>query len=218
MSNQIEITKNIINYLSSNGYNHDPIIDELVNETNSFGNIAKMQIAPEQGHFIELIVKLLKAKNCLEIGRFTGLSTLCIAKGLPPDGKIVSIDNSNEFLKIAEKYWKKCGLEKKIESVLGEGVNILLSYVDRQKSFDFIFIDADKNNYETYYELSLKLLKQNGLILIDNMLWGGDVAQKTITDKSTESIRKLNSKIMNDSRVEFCLLPIADGISFIRKK
>ena len=89
----------IINYLSSNGYNHDPIIDELVNETNSFGNIAKMQIAPEQGHFIELIVKLLKAKNCLEIGRFTGLSTLCIAKGLPPDGKIVSIDNSNEFLK-----------------------------------------------------------------------------------------------------------------------
>lgn len=218
MSTQIEITQNIINYLSANGYRPDPIIDELVKETNALGATAQMQISPEQGQFLEMIVRLINAKNCLEIGRFTGLSTLCIAKGLTADGKVVTIDNSSEFLFFAEKYWKKEGVENKIESIIGKGVEVLQSLLDQQKIFDFVFIDADKNNYNNYYELSLQLISSNGLIIIDNMLWNGDVAENNITDNNTVSIRALNEKILKDSRVEFSLLPIADGLSFIRKR
>ena len=218
MSTQIEITQNIVNYLSKNGYRSDPIIDELVKETNELGSVAQMQIAPEQGQFLEMIVRLIGAKNCLEIGRFTGLSALCIAKGLTTSGKVVTIDNSNEFLAVAEKYWKKKGVRNKIESVIGEGVEVLQSLIDRQNYFDLVFIDADKNNYNNYYELSLKLIPSNGLIIIDNMLWGGEVADPIIIDKSTVAIRTLNKKILEDTRVEFCLLPLADGLSFIRKK
>ena len=218
MSTQIEITQNIVNYLSKNGYRSDPVIDELVKETNELGSVAQMQIAPEQGQFLEMIVRLIGAKNCLEIGRFTGLSALCIAKGLTTSGKVVTIDNSSEFLAVAEKYWKKKGVENKIESIIGEGVEVLQSLLDKQKHFDLIFIDADKNNYNNYYELSLKLISSNGLIIIDNMLWGGDVVDSTITDKTTDSIRALNKKILEDTRVDFSLLPFADGLSFIRKK
>ena len=218
MSTQIEITQNIINYLRTNGYRSDPVVEELVKETNALGTVAQMQIAPEQGQFLEIIVKLIKAKNCLEIGRFTGLSSLCMAKGLQSNGKVLTIDNSIEFQELAKKYWEKAGVQHKIESIIGEGVEVLESLLDKKKYFDLVFIDADKNNYNNYYELSLKLIPSNGLIIIDNMLWGGDVADTTITDKTTISIHDLNKKILNDTRVEFSLLPFADGLSFIRKK
>ena len=218
MSMQIEINSNIVKYLASNGYRSDPIIDELVKKTKELKGIAQMQIAPEQGQFFEIIVKLLGVKKCLEIGRFTGLSTLCLAKGLPDDGKIISIDSSDEFLSIAEKYWSKAGVLNKIESIIGQGTDVMQSYIDRQFYFDLIFIDADKNNYFNYYELSLKLLQTNGLMIIDNMLWSGDVADLNNKDKQTETIRSLNKKILIDNRVEFSLLPLADGLSFIRKK
>ena len=218
MSMQIEINSNIVKYLASNGYRSDPIIDELIKKTKELKGIAQMQIAPEQGQFFEIIVKLLGAKKCLEIGRFTGLSTLCLAKGLPNDGKIISIDNSDEFLSIAEKYWSKAGVLNKIESIIGQGTDVMQSYIDRQFYFDLIFIDADKNNYFNYYELSLNLLQTNGLMIIDNMLWSGDVADLNNKDKQTETIRSLNKKILIDNRVEFSLLPLADGLSFIRKK
>ena len=174
--------------------------------------------APEQGQFLEIIVSISKAKKCLEIGRFTGLSTLCMARGLPDDGKIISIDNSDEFSSVANKYWKQADIQHKIESVIGQGVEVMQSYVDRQFSFDLIFIDADKNNYPHYYELSLELLPSNGIIIIDNMLWGGDVVDLSIKDTQTETIRSLNAKIQKDGRVHFSLLPISDGLSFIRKK
>ena len=218
MSTQIEINSSIVKYLASNGYRSDPIIDELIKKTKELKGIAQMQIAPEQGQFFEIIVKLLGAKKCLEIGRFTGLSTLCLAKGLPNDGKIISIDNSDEFLSIAEKYWSKAGVLNKIESIIGQGTDVMQSYIDRQFYFDLIFIDADKNNYFNYYELSLGLLQTNGLMIIDNMLWSGDVADLNNKDKQTETIRSLNKKILIDNRVEFSLLPLADGLSFIRKK
>ena len=218
MSTQIEIDSGLIQYLATNGYRRNAVIDELVKETKALGNIAIMQIAPEQGQFLEIIVKLLKVKKCLEIGRFTGLSTLCMAKGLPHDGKIISIDNSDEFLSLAKQYWEKAGVQNKIESVIGQGLDIMQSYIDRQFFFELIFIDADKNNYSSYYELSLQLLQTNGLIIIDNMLWGGEVADLSNKDKQTESLRFLNNKILKDHRVEFSLLPLADGISFIRKK
>ena len=218
MSTQIEINQRVVNYLSKIGYRSDPVVNELVKATQTLSATAQMQIAPEQGQFLEIVVKLIKAKNCLEIGRFTGLSTLCIAKGLPPDGTVLTIDNSIEFQDLAKEYWAKAGVKHKIESIIGEGVEVLQSLIDRQKYFDLIFIDADKNNYNNYYELSLQLISSNGLIIIDNMLWSGDVANATITDKTTESIRALNKKILEDSRVEFSLLPLADGLSFIRKK
>ena len=218
MSTQIEINKQLVNYLQTVGYRRDPIIDKLVKETKALGNLAQMQIAPEQGQFLEIIVAISKAKKCLEIGRFTGLSTLCMARGLPDNGKIISIDNSDEFSSLANKFWKQADIQHKIESVIGQGVEVMQSYVDRQFSFDLIFIDADKNNYPHYYELSLELLPSNGIIIIDNMLWGGDVVDLSIKDTQTETIRSLNAKIQKDERVHFSLLPVSDGLSFIRKK
>ena len=218
MSTQIEINKQLVNYLQTVGYRPNSIIDALVKETKALGSIAQMQIAPEQGQFLQIIATIAKAKKCLEIGRFTGLSTLCMAKGLPDDGKIIAIDNSDEFLSLANKFWRKANVLHKIESVIGEAVEVMQSYIDRQFSFDLIFIDADKNNYPHYYELSLKLLPSNGIIIIDNMLWGGSVADLSDDDNQTKTIRLLNEKIQNDKRVEFSLLPLSDGLSFIRKK
>ena len=218
MSTQIEINKKLVSYLQTVGYRRDYIIDKLVKETKALGNLAQMQIAPEQGQFLEIIVAISKAKKCLEIGRFTGLSTLCMARGLPDEGKIISIDNSGEFSSLANKFWRQADIQHKIESIIGQGVEVMQSYVDRQFSFDLIFIDADKSNYSHYYELSLKLIPSNGIIIIDNMLWGGDVADLSIKDTQTETIRSLNEKIQKDERVHFSLLPVSDGLSFLRKK
>jgi O-methyltransferase len=218
MSNQIIIDEKLIKYLQTNGYRSDDIIDKLVAETSALGNVARMQIAPEQGQFLEIIVNITKSRNCLEIGRFTGLSSLCIAKGLTEKGKLISIDNSDEFLSLAQKYWKMAGVDKKIESVIADGVDVMQSMVDRKHYFDFIFIDADKNNYPQYYELSLQLISQNGLIIIDNMLWHGDVANLEKQDTQTKTIRDLNLKIKKDNRVKYSLLPLSDGLSFIQKK
>tara|TARA_Y100000590_G_scaffold339380_1_gene386879 strand:- start:1639 stop:2295 length:657 start_codon:yes stop_codon:yes gene_type:complete len=218
MSNQIIIDEKLIKYLQTNGYRSDDIIDKLVAETSALGNVARMQIAPEQGQFLEIIVNITKSRNCLEIGRFTGLSSLCIAKGLIEKGKLISIDNSDEFLSLAQKYWKMAGVDKKIESVIADGVDVMQSMVDRKHYFDFIFIDADKNNYPQYYELSLQLISQNGLIIIDNMLWHGDVANLEKQDTQTKTIRDLNLKIKKDNRVNYSLLPLSDGLSFIQKK
>ena len=218
MSTQIGIDEKLIKYLEDVGYRSNETINKLVIDTLALGNVARMQIAPEQGQFLEIIVKISKAKNCLEIGRFTGLSSLCIAKGLPEKGKLVAIDNSDEFLSIAEKYWKMAGVISKVESLIADGIEAMQSMVDRQHYFDFIFIDADKNNYPHYYELSLQLLPPNGIIIIDNMLWGGDVADKKKEDGQTNTIRELNIKIQKDERVNYSLLPLSDGLSFIQKK
>jgi len=218
MSNQIPIDEKLIKYLQTKGYRSDNIIDQLITETLTLGNVARMQIAPEQGQFLEIIVNISKSENCLEVGRFTGLSSLCIAKGLNEKGKLISIDNSDEFLSLAQKYWKLARVDSKIESVIGEGVEIMQSMIDRQHSFDFIFIDADKNNYPHYYELSLQLIPSSGIIIIDNMLWHGDVADEEKQDTQTKTIRDLNLKIQKDNRINYSLLPMSDGLSFIQKK
>ncbi len=218
MSTQTEINKALVQYLQSVGYREDKIITELENETLKLGSVSQMQIAKEQGQFLEMITKISNAKNCLEIGRFTGMSTLFLARGIPESGKIVTVDNSDEFLSLAKKYWELDNMSSKIESIIGDGVEVMQSMIDRQQSYDLIFIDADKNNYPNYYELSLSLLVSNGIIIIDNMLWHGDVADETKQDSQTKTIRDLNLKIQNDTRVEFSLLPLSDGLSFIRKK
>jgi len=218
MSIQIKINEELVQYLQSVGYREDKIITELENETLKLGSISQMQIAKEQGQFLEIIAKISKVKNCLEIGRFTGMSTLFLARGLPETGKIVTIDNSDEFLPLAKKYWALDNMSSKIESIIGDGMEVMQSMIDRQHIYDLIFIDADKNNYPNYYELSLNLLVSNGIIIIDNMLWHGDVVNEAKQDSQTNTIRNLNLKIQNDSRVEFSLLPLSDGLSFIRKK
>ena len=218
MSTQTEINEALVQYLQSVGYREDKIITELENETLKLGSVSQMQIAKEQGQFLEMITKISNAKKCLEIGRFTGMSTLFLARGLSESGKIVTVDNSDEFLSLAKKYWELDNMSSKIESIIGDGVEVMQSMIDRQQSYDLIFIDADKNNYPNYYELSLSLLVSNGIIIIDNMLWHGDVADEAKQDSQTKTIRDLNLKIQNDTRVEFSLLPLSDGLSFIRKK
>ena len=218
MSTQTKIDESLVKYLQNVGYRKDKIIDDLADETSKLGSVSQMQIAKEQGQFLEIITKLSKAKSCLEVGRFTGMSTLFIARGLSAEGKITTIDNSDEFLSLAKKYWDLDNMSSKIESIIGDGVEIMQSMIDRQHSYDFIFIDADKNNYPNYYELSLSLIPSNGIIIIDNMLWHGDVADEKKNDSQTNTIRDLNTKIQNDSRVDFSLLPLSDGLSFIRKK
>ena len=218
MSTQTEINKNLVQYLQKVGYRDDKIINDLAHETSKLGSVFKMQIAKEQGQFLEIITKISNANSCLEIGRFTGMSTLFIARGLSEKGKIITIDNSDEFLSLAKKYWDLDNVSAKIESIIGDGVEVMQSMIDRQHSFDLIFIDADKNNYPNYYELSLNLIPSNGIIIIDNMLWHGDVANENKNDSQTNTIRDLNLKIQNDTRVEFSLLPLSDGLSFIRKK
>ena len=218
MSTQTKIDESLVKYLQNVGYRKDKIIDDLADETSKLGSVSQMQIAKEQGQFLEIITKLSKAKSCLEVGRFTGMSTLFIARGLSAEGKITTIDNSDEFLSLAKKYWDLDHMSSKIESIIGDGVEIMQSMIDRQHSYDFIFIDADKNNYPNYYELSLSLVPSNGIIIIDNMLWHGDVADEKKNDSQTNTIRELNTKIQNDSRVDFSLLPLSDGLSFIRKK
>ena len=218
MSTQTKIDESLVKYLENVGYRKDKIIDDLADETSKLGSVSQMQIAKEQGQFLEIITKLSKAKSCLEVGRFTGMSTLFIARGLSAEGKITTIDNSDEFLSLAKKYWDLDNMSSKIKSIIGDGVEIMQSMIDRQHSYDFIFIDADKNNYPNYYELSLSLVPSNGIIIIDNMLWHGDVADEKKNDSQTNTIRDLNTKIQNDSRVDFSLLPLSDGLSFIRKK
>ena len=218
MSTQTKIDESLVKYLQNVGYRKDKIIDDLADETSKLGSVSQMQISKEQGQFLEIITKLSKAKSCLEVGRFTGMSTLFIARGLSAEGKITTIDNSDEFLSLAKKYWDLDNMSSKIESIIGDGVEIMQSMIDRQHSYDFIFIDADKNNYPNYYELSLGLVPSNGIIIIDNMLWHGDVADEKKNDSQTNTIRDLNTKIQNDSRVDFSLLPLSDGLSFIRKK
>ena len=218
MSTQTEINKNLVQYLQKVGYRDDKIINDLAHETSKLGSVSQMQIAKEQGQFLEIITKISNANSCLEIGRFTGMSTLFIARGLSEKGKIITIDNSDEFLSLAKKYWDLDNVSAKIESIIGDGVEVMQSMIDRQHSFDLIFIDADKNNYPNYYELSLNLIPSNGIIIIDNMLWHGDVANENKNDSQTNTIRDLNLKIQKDNRVEFSLLPPSDGLSFIRKK
>ena len=218
MSTQTEINKNLVQYLQKVGYRDDKIINDLAHETSKLGSVSQMQIAKEQGQFLEIITKISNANSCLEIGRFTGMSTLFIARGLSEKGKIITIDNSDEFLSLAKKYWDLDNVSAKIESIIGDGLEVMQSMIDRQHSFDLIFIDADKNNYPNYYELSLNLIPSNGIIIIDNMLWHGDVANENKNDSQTNTIRDLNLKIQKDNRVEFSLLPLSDGLSFIRKK
>lgn len=180
---------------------------------------AVMQISPVQGQFMQMLVRIIGASKILEIGVFTGYSSLCMALALPEDGKIIGCDISEEYTSMARRYWKKAGVEGKIDLRLAPAAETLERLLERGEagSFDMAFIDADKENYERYYALLMDLIRPGGLILIDNTLWSGKVADPSVTDPDTTAIRRLNAKIQMDPRVYISLLPIADGLTLVYK-
>ncbi len=179
-----------------------------------------MQIAPEQGQFMALLIQLIGATKTLEIGVFTGYSSLCVALTLPPTGKIVACDVSEEFTAIARRYWQTAGVADKIDLRLAPALETLdqLLASGQAETFDFAFIDADKENYDRYYERSLQLVRPGGLIAIDNVLWSGEVADPQVHDNNTLAIRALNDKLHHDERVTLSLVPIADGLTLALKR
>lgn len=181
--------------------------------------MARMQIAPEQGQFMALLVQLMGAEKTLEIGVFTGYSALAIALALPPQGKVVACEVNREYGDIARRHWQKAGIAHKIDLKIAPALGTLeaLLAAGEANTFDFAFIDADKANYDGYYEGSLKLVRPGGLIVIDNILWGGKVADPIVEDSQTRAIRALNEKLHRDSRVNLSLVPIADGLALALK-
>lgn len=206
-------------YLLSVSLREVNVLTQLRQETAKLPG-ARMQIAPEQGQFMTLLVQLLGTTKALEIGVFTGYSSLCIALALPASGKLVACDVNEESTAIARRYWQKAGVSQKIDLHLAPALETLQQLLNSGEagSFDFIFIDADKRNYHNYYEKSLQLLRSGGLIAIDNVLWGGKVAAPGIQDPQTIAIRAFNQKLHQDTRVNISMLAIADGLTLARKK
>jgi len=218
MSNKtLCLTEELYEYMVSVSLREPDILRELRLETAQDEN-AHMQISPEQGQFMALLVKLLGAKRTLEIGVYTGYSSLCIGLALPEDGRVIACDVNREWTDTAERYWRKAGVQDRIELHLGPAQQTLEGFcAEGTDSFDFAFIDADKKNYDMYYEYCLQLIRPGGLIAIDNMLWKGAVADAAVNDDDTVAIRALNRKIHADPRVEISLVPIADGLALARR-
>ncbi|MEH2023396.1 class I SAM-dependent methyltransferase [Nostoc sp.] len=215
----IGLDKQLYNYLLSVSLREPEILGKLRQETANHPR-SGMQISPEQGQFMSLLVQLIGAKKTLEVGVFTGYSSLSIALALPDDGKIIACDVSEEFTAIARRYWQEAGVADKIDLRLAPALETLdrLLATGQADTFDFAFIDADKENYDAYYERSLQLVRSGGLIAIDNVLWSGQVAEEQNQDESTQAIRALNQKLHHDQRVTLSLVPIADGLTLAIKR
>tara|TARA_B100001113_G_scaffold7774_1_gene6340 strand:+ start:4617 stop:5279 length:663 start_codon:yes stop_codon:yes gene_type:complete len=201
-------------YIDSFGYTESKLLKENREETRELGAISIMQIGAAQGAFLSILCKIANFKNCLEVGVFTGYSSLCIGSAISKDSKLTVIDNNKEYLAIAEKYWKKAGISTKI-NVMNINALDALDELSETKgaSFDFAFIDADKANYSKYYEKVITMMSSGGIICIDNTLWKGRVYDERIKNNNTESINSLNQLIKNDDRVEHSLLTIYDGMT-----
>ena len=220
MSNRtIAITESIYQYLCAHSLREDPILKDLRDHTYDMEERA-MQIAPEQGQFMKMLVKLIGAKNTIEVGVFTGYSSLAIALALPEDGRIVACDVNPQYTNVAEKFWVSAGVREKIDLRIGPAMDTLLELINAglTGTFDFAFIDADKINYDHYYELCLQLIRPGGLITVDNVLWGGAVSDDAINDVDTNSIRALNDKLHQDERIDLSLVPIGDGLTLAMKR
>ena len=217
MGSNIVINKNIEKYIDNNSLQLNPIQKEIILYNNTLGHIKKMQISVSQCHFLYLIVKTSNIKKILEIGTFTGLSTLSMSIALPEDGEIITLDINEQINKTAINFFKKANQEKKIQTIVKPALESLNTLNKKNKKFDLIFIDADKENYKNYYEQCLNLIDKNGLIIIDNVLWYGEVADETKHDKITTIIREFNSYVNKDKRTENLIIPLGDGLSVCRK-
>jgi predicted O-methyltransferase YrrM len=213
------LTDSLYAYLLKVSLRESSVLQQLRSETSKLPS-AIMQISPDQGQFMALLVELIGARKTIELGVFTGYSTLAVAAALPQDGYILACDISTEWTTMAQTYWQKAGVSHKIDLQIAPAQQTLQKAIDAGKSgqFDFAFIDADKESYALYYEQCLQLIRPGGLIAFDNVLWSGKVADQNNQDKSTVIIRELNQKLHKDNRVSISLVPIADGLLLARKK
>jgi caffeoyl-CoA O-methyltransferase len=214
MGKNLEITEKLEKYINNFSLKLSPIQQEIIDYNNTLGDVKRMQVATSQCHFLHLIIKTSNIKNVLEIGTFTGLSTLSIALALPDDGKLTALDKDKETNKIAVNFFKKAKQDIKIQTIVKPALDSLEEL--KNQKFDMVFIDADKMNYKEYYERSLKLLDKGGLIIVDNVLWHGEVADEDNLDKYTINIRDFNTFVANDKRVEQIIVPLGDGMTVCR--
>jgi caffeoyl-CoA O-methyltransferase len=214
MGKNLEITEKLEKYINNFSLKLNPIQQEIIDYNNTLGEVKRMQVATSQCHFLHLIIKTSNIKRVLEIGTFTGLSTLSIALALPDDGKLVALDKDEETNKVALDFFKKANLNNKIQTIVKPALDSLDEF--KNSKFDMVFIDADKMNYKEYYERSLKLLDKGGLIIVDNVLWHGEVADEDNLDKYTINIRDFNTYVANDKRVEQIIVPLGDGMTVCR--
>lgn len=219
-SNENFVPPYIVDYINAHAAPEHPVLAELRAETAKLGGIAVMQIAREQGPFMSLLIEIIGARNYLEVGTFTGYSALAATLAMGPQGKSVCCDVSEEWTSIARRYWQKAGVAPQIDLRLGDGRTTLTQLIEqgRAGTFDLMFIDADKTGYQAYFDLGLKLLRQGGLILVDNVLWSGRVADLSNTEESTRAIRAFNDSCAADPRVTQMILPIGDGVTVARKR
>jgi predicted O-methyltransferase YrrM len=214
----LALSESLYNYILSSSLREPAVLKSLREETAQLP-MSRMQIAPEQGQFMALLVKLIGAKKTLEVGVFTGYSALVTALALPDDGKIIACDKDEQYTNMAKPYWERAKVSHKIDLRIAPAQLTLQQLIadGQENSFDFAFIDADKRSYPIYYEQVLKLVRPGGLIAIDNVLWSGRVADPNNTDKRTIAIREFNQKLHQDERVDISLVPISDGLTLARK-
>ena len=217
MGKNLEITTLIEEYIEKFSYSLHPIQKEIISYNESLGDIKKMQIAVSQCHFLQLIIKVSNSKKILEVGTFTGLSALSMSLALPDDGSLIALDKNTETNKIAINFFKKANQEKKIKTIIKPALESIEKLKEDNNYFDIVFIDADKDNYKKYYDSTLELIKKNGLIIIDNVLWHGEVADKNNNDKYTNIIRDFNEHVKKDKKTEQIIIPLGDGLTVCRK-
>ena len=214
MGKAIRITEKLEKYINNFSLKLNPIQQEIIEYNNTLGDVKRMQVATSQCHFLHLIIKTSNIRNVLEIGTFTGLSALSIALALPENGKLIALDKNEETNKIAVSFFKKANLNNKIQIIVKPALDSLDELKNRK--FDMVFIDADKMNYKEYYERSLKLVNKGGLVIVDNVLWHGEVADENNLDKFTVNIRDFNDYVAKDNRVEQIIVPLGDGMTVCR--
>jgi caffeoyl-CoA O-methyltransferase len=214
MGKNLEITESLQKYIDNFSLKINPVQQEIIDYNNTLGNEKRMQVATSQCHFLHLIIKTSNIKHVLEIGTFTGLSALSIALALPDDGKLIVLDKNEETSKVAKDFFKKANLDNKIQTMIKPALESLDEL--KNNKFDMVFIDADKMNYKEYYERSLNLMDKGGLIIVDNVLWHGEVADDNNVDKFTSNIKEFNSYVAQDIRVEQIIVPLGDGMTVCR--
>ena len=217
MGKDLDINNKIQNYIQDLSKELHPVQSEIISYNESLGDIKRMQIAVSQCHFLELITKISMAKKILEIGTFTGLSSLSMSLALPDDGSLITLDKNKETNNIALEFFKKANQDKKIKTITKPALESLKEFKKDKFSFDIIFIDADKGNYQNYYDAVIDLVKKNGLIIVDNVLWHGEVADENNNDKLTNIIRDFNKYVKNDKKTEQVIIPLGDGLTVCRK-
>jgi len=220
MSNvSIGLSDDLHAYVLAVGVREPDLLRRLRNETAALPQ-RDMQIAPEQGAFMALLVRILGARRCLELGTFTGYSSLAVALALPPDGRIVCCDLSREWTDVARRYWAEAGVADKVDLRIGPALETVegLLAEGAASTFDFAFVDADKVSYPIYFERILELLRPGGVVAFDNVLWGGDVIRPEVDDADVRAIRALNARLATDDRVDVAMIPIADGLTLARKR